>query len=75
MVSLFILPVENHPVAQVSLVPVLVHVPVHDDLFANVVSTLDQVDIQFPVSNLIRVLVYVNVYRFAVNAYGLPANV
>ena len=52
--------------ARVPLVPVLVHVPVHDVVFANLVSAL---------SSSLRILVYVNVYRFAVNVYGLPANV
>ena len=52
--------------ARVPLVPVPVHVPVHDVVFANLVSAL---------SSSLRILVYVNVYRFAVNVYGIPTNV
>ena len=53
---------------RVPLFPVPVPVPVHDVVFANLVSALSS-------SLRILVYVYVNVYRFAVNVYGLPANV
>ena len=48
--------------ARVPIVPVLVPVPVHGVVFAKTSSS--------PWSGSIRALVYVNVYRFAVDVYG-----
>ena len=58
-----------------SLVYVLVHVPVHDDCFESQLLRPMKSALYFSWSNSIRAFVYVNVYRFAVNVYGLlPSN-
>ena len=53
--------------ARAPIVPVLVPVPVPDIVFATTSGV--------SWSGSIRALVYVNVYRFAVNVYGLTANI